>query len=157
MIFSKNHLEAIRQELNKISALSDHTTETILTNLGNVMTETWNKEEIEAAFEEVTYPIGGSQSERQEYIKNQLVSVLTKTALVFKVGEVVYGLHTKSYYINTGLCTKDACRHLNLTENPSTALAIERLEMIAMGADEIAGFDAEDIAQTALDDIKELL
>ena len=166
MTFTKEHLTAIRIELGKISALSDHTTETILGNLGrNVMTETWNKEQIEAALDNVD-----SLSETRSMFKSKVISELTKPAPVFKLNEIVIA--------NDGtLCRATGNTHYDLDirrptpeEVPALALAIKQLEDINSTVfREVDGFNPDakyfrdlvyklgGIAQTALTGIKELL
>lgn len=160
MTFNKDQLEAIMAELNKISALSDHTKDTILSNLEKEDKMTWNKEQIAAAWNKVNGQDGGR--DMTDRALSDVLSFLTKPAPVFKIDEVVihmtngFPIHWKSNSMGESMY-----RHLTPAEVPALALAMERFKILETsklmdtGLIDIGGI--KEFAKTALDDVEELL
>jgi len=149
--FTKQHLTAIRAELGKISALSDHTTETILGNLGNAMTEqTYTKEQIEAA-------IGAALRDPQKTMSlfDYTMAELTNPAPVFKVGEVVVSEHSNNlfWWKEASPVHENTYRHLTPEEVPALKAAIEALDEARVHTEHYVQTGIEQ----ALDDIKAML
>ena len=133
---------------------------------GAEMTEMWNKEQIEAAMS-YAHSISNSDSTYSD-LWDDFLQALTKPKPVFKVGEVLARKTAQGdtvYFAHEG-AYMESHRHLNETEVPSLALAIERLERIASEeyldvngfADHSAEVDTtQRYAQTALDDIRAMI
>jgi len=117
------------------------------------MTEqSWNKEQIEAA-------VGAALRDPQKTMSlyDYIIAELTKPAPVFKVGEVIYGnVRGFVFYRNSfDLVHDENFRHLTPEEVPALALALEMLEYIRSHVEHDEHI--EEVAQTALNDIKAML
>lgn len=123
----------------------------------------YSKEQIEKAFMDLV------KADRH-FSSAALIAELEKPKPVFKVGEAVIADMTngKAMIIAAGNEDPDSrWRHLNLIENPSTALALERLERLASrgwlsSSDGIASLSEEiksikEYSKQAIADIKKMV